>query len=250
MRADGASTWFTGMVRFDSFSVVGRGVIILATALGMLAAWASSHGWVRAPPRPWRWRWWRAGFMLMAASAHFFVLFSGRDRVDLALRPRRLCGESPRSDEAAVKYFLLGSFASALFIYGVALAYAGTGSLVFEEVATALGGQTVAVAYVSSPCWWEGSLSRSPPPLPLLGTRRLPGAPAEFVGFMAVAKVGGFAGLMLVLLDAFEPVEEVGRVPSPGWLEYRSWWAPSSPSSRTMPGGCWPTRESPTPGSS
>jgi len=35
--------------------------------------------------------------------------------------------ERAESDEAAIKYFLLGSFASALFIYGVALLYAGTG---------------------------------------------------------------------------------------------------------------------------
>ena len=56
VEADGASTWFTGMVRFDSFWSL-AGVIILATALGMLAAWAlvSRLGSRAAEAWPWRW---------------------------------------------------------------------------------------------------------------------------------------------------------------------------------------------------
>ncbi|HEX2369447.1 MAG TPA: NADH-quinone oxidoreductase subunit N [Acidimicrobiia bacterium] len=214
VRADGASTWFAGMVRLDDFGVVGRGVVVLATALGMLAAWtlvsrlgtrgaeALALALVSA-----------TGFMLMAASAHFFVLFLGLEVGSISLYI--LAGyvrESPRSDEAAVKYFLLGSFASALFIYGVALAYAGTGALAFDEVAAALGEQTVpAIAYVALALLVGGlAFKVTAAPFHSWAPDVYQGAPAEFVGFMAaVAKVGGFAGLMLVLLDAFEPVEEV-----------------------------------------
>ena len=58
VRADGATTWFAGMVRFDDFAVVGRGVIILTTALGMLAAWTLvSRSGHHVAPRRWRWHW-------------------------------------------------------------------------------------------------------------------------------------------------------------------------------------------------
>ena len=213
VRDEGATTWFSGMVRFDDFAVVGRGVIILTTALGMLAAWtlvsrlgsrgaeALALALVSA-----------SGFMLMAASAHFFVLFLGLEIGSISLYV--LAGyvrESPRSDEAAVKYFLLGSFASALFIYGVALAYAGTGALNFDEVAAALGGTVPAVAYVALALLVGGlAFKITAAPFHSWAPDVYQGAPAEFVGFMAaIAKVGGFAGLMLILLDAYEPVKDV-----------------------------------------
>ena len=36
--------------------------------------------------------------------------------------------DSPRSNESAMKYFLLGSFATAFFLYGIALVYGATGT--------------------------------------------------------------------------------------------------------------------------
>ena len=212
VRDDGATTWFTGMVRLDDFAVVGRGVIILTTALGMLAAWTLVSRGSRGAEALALALVSASGFMLMAASAHFFVLFLGLEIGSISLYV--LAGyvrESPRSDEAAVKYFLLGSFASALFIYGVALAYAGTGALNFDDVAAALDGTVPAVAYVALALLVGGlAFKITAAPFHSWAPDVYQGAPAEFVGFMAaVAKVGGFSGLMLILLDAFEPVEDV-----------------------------------------
>ena len=70
-----------------------------------------------------------AGMHMMIVSANLVMLFIGLETASLALyviagflRDRR------GSDESAMKYFLMGSFASALFIYGVALVFAATGS--------------------------------------------------------------------------------------------------------------------------
>ena len=222
------------MVRLDDFAVVGRGVIILTTALGMLAAWtlvprlgsrgaeALALALVSA-----------SGFVLMAASAHFFVLFLGLEIGSISLYVLAdYVRESPRSDEAAVKYFLLGSFASALFIYGVALAYAGTGALNFNEWRRRSTGRCLRSPTSLWPCSSGGSPSRSPPPLHSWAPDVYQEAPAEFVGFMAaVAKVGGFSGLMLILLDAFEPVEDVWQGAIAGVAECRCSWARSPPSS-------------------
>ena len=59
-----------------------------------------------------------------------------------------LTGSSARlgSVEGAMKYFLLGAFSSAFFLYGVAMAYGATGSTRLAEVATALGGRTGSMA--------------------------------------------------------------------------------------------------------
>ena len=131
--------------------------------------------------------------MLMAASAHFFVLFLGLEIGSISLYV--LAGyvrESPRSDEAAVKYFLLGSFASALFIYGVALAYAGTGALAFDEVAAALDGTVPAVAYVALALLVGGlAFKITAAPFHSWAPDVYQGAPAEFVGFMAADSQGG-----------------------------------------------------------
>jgi NADH-quinone oxidoreductase subunit N len=70
-----------------------------------------------------------AGMHMMIISANLVMLFIGLETASIALyviagflRDRR------GSDESAMKYFLMGSFASALFIYGVALVFAATGS--------------------------------------------------------------------------------------------------------------------------
>jgi len=73
-----------------------------------------------------------AGLHMMAASANTVVMFIGLETASLAFYV--LAGftrERADADEAAVKYFLLGSLASAIFIYGGALLFAGAGSTSF-----------------------------------------------------------------------------------------------------------------------
>ena len=49
----------------------------------------------------------------------------------------------PRSQEAAFKYFVLGAFSSAFFLYGIATTYRALGTTNLQALATALGGQEV-----------------------------------------------------------------------------------------------------------
>ena len=70
------------------------------------------------------------GGMLMISGADLMVCFLGLEVLSLSLyiltafRPRR-----PESVEAGLKYFLLGAFAAAFFVFGLALLYAGNGSI-------------------------------------------------------------------------------------------------------------------------
>ncbi len=71
-----------------------------------------------------------AGLHMMVISSNLILLFMGLETASIALYVIAGFARVERnSDESALKYFLLGSFASAIFLYGVALVYAGTGSI-------------------------------------------------------------------------------------------------------------------------
>ncbi len=79
------------------------------------------------------------GMMLMASGGDLVVIFLGLETLSLALYT--LSGfrrAELRSNEAALKYLLLGAFASGFFLYGIALIYGATGTTVLRRVAAFL----------------------------------------------------------------------------------------------------------------
>ena len=79
------------------------------------------------------------GMMLMAAGNELIIVFLGLELMSLSLYV--LAGyfrESPASSEAGMKYLLLGAFASAFFLYGIALIYGGTGTTSVPAIAEAI----------------------------------------------------------------------------------------------------------------
>ena len=80
-----------------------------------------------------------AGMMAMAAAMDLMVVFLALEVFSLGLYILSgLNRNDPRSSEAAMKYFLLGAFASGFFVYGAALLYGATGSTQFAQIAAAL----------------------------------------------------------------------------------------------------------------
>ena len=118
--------------------------------------------------------------MLMAASGGLIMLFLGLEIMSIALyvmaafHRRRL-----QSGEAGFKYFILGSFSSAIFLYGVALVYGATGSTQFNEMADLPGPQQPpqqrGAARRHGPAHRGTGLQGGGRALPLLDPRRLPG---------------------------------------------------------------------------
>ncbi|MDX2127822.1 MAG: NADH-quinone oxidoreductase subunit N [Chloroherpetonaceae bacterium] len=75
------------------------------------------------------------GMMLMGTAANMAILFIGLEMMSLSLYVLAgMLRKDQRSNEAAMKYFLLGSFASAIFLYGIALIYGATGELMFHKI--------------------------------------------------------------------------------------------------------------------
>lgn len=84
--------------------------------------------------------WSTAGGMLMVSSKHLLMVFLGLELLSISLYC--LAGMSrheSKSEESALKYFLLGSFASAFLLMGIAFIYGETGSLHLGRISEVLG---------------------------------------------------------------------------------------------------------------
>ena len=124
-----------------------------------------------------------AGMLLFPASNDLLTLFVALEVLSLPLY--LLCGLARRrrllSQEAAMKYFLLGAFSSGFFVYGIALTYGYAGSMGFAEIAEAVAGQTGgagAAARRDRACWRSGLLFKvGAAPFHSWTPGRLPGRP-------------------------------------------------------------------------
>ena len=151
------------------------------------------------------------GMMLMAAAGDLVVIFLGLETMSIAVYVlagmRRL---DPRSNEAAIKYFLLGAFSTGFLLYGIALIYGATGSIKLDVIRTALSGSMT-----------SNSLLRLGLAMLLVGfgfkVAAVPfhmwtpdvyeGAPTPVTAFMAVGvKLGAFAGFVRIFLVGLLPV--------------------------------------------
>ncbi|MGC2198416.1 MAG: NADH-quinone oxidoreductase subunit N [Terriglobales bacterium] len=115
---------------------------------------------------------------------------------------------SATSSEASLKYFLLGSFATAFFLYGVALMFGATGSTNIDAISVALNsGQIPVLAYVAMALMFVGlGFKVAAAPFHVWTPDVYEGAPAPVVGFMSTApKAAAFAVLLRVIFEANAP---------------------------------------------
>jgi NADH-quinone oxidoreductase subunit N len=201
---------FAGMVVVDPYAVFARLVLVVVSLLGLGAAWRFVEGLGRRAAEALAlFMLATAGFSLMAASPHLVMIFLGLEIGSISLYVLAGFGRrDARSEESALKYFLLGSFASAIFIYGVALLFAGTGSLDLLDQRRFLADNLLvrpAVLLIGLALVVVGMAFKvTAAPFHGWAPDVYEGAPAGAVGFMAAAaKVGGFAALMRILVTAF-----------------------------------------------
>ena len=148
------------------------------------------------------------GAMLMCESAGLIMLFLGLEIMSIALYVMAAYHRRrTQSGEAGFKYFILGSFSSAIFLYGVALVYGATGSTQFYEIAAYLARDTLThggVLLAGLALLIVGlGFKVAAVPFHFWSPDVYQGSPTPFTGYMAaVAKAAGFAGLIRVLLEA------------------------------------------------
>jgi NADH-quinone oxidoreductase subunit N len=149
------------------------------------------------------------GMMLAASSADFLILYLGLELMTLC--SYFLVGitrDRPSSNEAAIKYFLLGSFASAVLLYGIGLVYGVTGATDMAAIASAVaerrGGQYPLL--VAGVALMVGGMAFKIAAVPFhaWAPDAYQGASAPVSGFLAVgSKAAGLAALGRVCLAAF-----------------------------------------------
>jgi NADH-quinone oxidoreductase subunit N len=115
-----------------------------------------------------------------------------------------------KSEESGMKYFILGAFASAFFVYGAALIYGATGTTNLPEIFAAIGrtiageGQARLLLLLGSALIFVGlGFKVAIVPFHMWTPDVYEGAPTPVTAFMSVAaKVGGFAALLRILVVA------------------------------------------------
>jgi NADH-quinone oxidoreductase subunit N len=135
-----ATAVMSGMLVVDGFGLTSQLILLLGGAMACLMspAYLASHKMARGE--------YYAlvlfsvvGMMTMVAAVDLFTIFLGLEMMSIPIYC--LVGffrHSGRSAEAALKYFLLGAFASALLLYGIALIYGLTGTTDLESIARVL----------------------------------------------------------------------------------------------------------------
>jgi NADH-quinone oxidoreductase subunit N len=199
---------FSGTIQVDAFSVLFHFVIasvVLVTLLGSLDFFegnASHAGEYFALTL-----FGAVGMMLMTCSVELLMVFVGLEISSISTYI--MCGfrkGQATGTESSIKYFLLGSFATAFFLYGVALAFGATGSTNIYAVAHGLETTTTpALAITALALIIIGlGFKVSAAPFHVWTPDVYQGAPAPVVGLMSTApKAAAFAVLLRITFTGF-----------------------------------------------
>jgi NADH-quinone oxidoreductase subunit N len=153
-----------------------------------------------------------AGMMLMATASDLLVVFLALEVLSLAVYV--LTGirrDSAESTEAAFKYFLLGAFSSAFFLYGIAFAYGVTGTTRLDGIGEFMASNAVSpqpLQLVAAGLLLVGfAFKVSAVPFHMWTPDAYEAAPPAVTAFMSTGvKAAAFAAFARVFLSALEPL--------------------------------------------
>lgn len=207
---DGPQRHFSGAVVVDGFSIFVTCLVAASLAVAALLA----EPWLRreeleGPEFSVLAMLCASGAIVMAQANDLIVLFLGLEILSIALYVMAgfQVGRAA-SREAAMKYFVLGSFSSAVFLYGVALLYGATGSTQLHEVVGFLTGNvpTSRGVLLAGVVLLLAGLGFKVAAVPFHAWTPdvYQGSPTPVTGFMAaIAKAAGFAGLLRLFYVGF-----------------------------------------------
>src|SRR2546428_1264978 len=206
---------FWNMIQVDSFGVFFHFLVIAVAALVMLSSYEyMTVQRIRAGEYYGLILFGVVGMALMSSAVELVLIFIALEISSISTYI--LAGfrrQEAASSESSLKYFLLGSFATAFFLYGIALIFGATGSTNVDDVSRALrSASPPLLAYVSVALMFVGlGFKVAAAPFHIWTPDVYEGAPSPVVGFMSTApKAAVFAVLLRIMFQAHSP----GRI----WL--------------------------------
>jgi NADH-quinone oxidoreductase subunit N len=204
---------FWGMIKVDGFSIFFHLLVTAITAVVILSSFEyMAVQRIRAGEYYGLILLGAVGMCLMSSAVELVLIFIALEISSISTYV--LAGFRRRaaiSSEASLKYFLLGSFATAFFLYGVALMFGATGSTSIAVIGEALRSNQISLlAYAGIAFMFVGlGFKVAAAPFHVWTPDVYEGAPAPVVGFMSTApKAAVFAVLLRVMFEINAP----GRV--------------------------------------
>jgi NADH-quinone oxidoreductase subunit N len=207
---------FNGSVLQDNFSLFFKGIFLIAAALSILISdqYMEREGCNRGELYPLMLLA-TVGMMLMASGTDLMVIFLGLEVLSVSLYV--LAGfnrDNPKSNEAGLKYFLLGAFSTGFLLYGMALTYGATGTTKIAKIAEFItanpmvtSNQMLLVGMLLMAVGFSFKIAAAP--FHMWTPDVYEGAPTPMTAFMSVGpKAAGFAAFLrvfVIALPAYKP---------------------------------------------
>ena len=211
-------TVYGGMFVIDDFAIFFKMVLYLATGLTVLMSGRYLEEEAIARSEYYALLLFAlSGMMIMASGLDLLTIYVGLELQALSLYV--LTGffrHDPRSNEAALKYIILGAVSSGIFLYGLSLVYGLTGTTQLPDIAAALArGRATDPALILATVFLVTGLvfKVGAVPLHMWVPDVYEGAPTTITAFLSVAsKAAAFAIVLRIFLVALAPVTEIWTV--------------------------------------
>ena len=202
------ATGYSGMVVLDGFSIFVNALLLVSGLLGI----ALAYGYVKRMGLE-RGEYYTlllfsvVGMMLMAQAGDLIVVFIALELLSIPLYVLAAFARTKvDSEEAGLKYFLLGAFATGFVVYGTALVFGATGTTSLAGIVTVVSnGSSGLLLTIGAALILVGfGFKVAAVPFHMWTPDVYQGAPSAVTAFMAAgAKIAGFAALLRVFATAF-----------------------------------------------
>ena len=161
--------------------------------------------------------WSASGAMLMAGAANLLTVFLGLELLSLALYCLCAIATRPQAREAALKYLILSSTASAFMLFGMALLFGATGNVSLASIAAAT--QPSTPYFIGCGLFLLGLCFKlSLVPFHVWTPDVYEGAPLPVTAFMSVATKAGTLAVLARFIYASLPAQQAHAILLPLWI--------------------------------
>ena len=205
-----SNTGFSGMAVLDGFSTFANVLLLISGLFGIALAYGYAERMdIQRGEYYILLLFSVSGMMLMAQAADLIIVFLALELLSIPLYVLAAISRKLESEEAGVKYFLLGAFATGFVVYGTALVFGATESTSLTEISLAASnGPPSLLLTIGAALILVGfGFKVAAVPFHMWTPDVYQGAPTSVTAFMSSgAKIAGFVALLRVFATAFPSI--------------------------------------------